>query len=376
MINLRKYFVIKMTTLFSILGLIIAVIGFPLIYNQIFRDKNPNSFNYNNSAFQLEILNKQGEILWTKKLNEKPRTIDESIITISDLDNNRRNEVLIGYNTDNDTTKFATLSCYDFKGNLKWNTPFSKKVRNLNETDENSLYYYYSSYYFIGDLICYDLNNDGEEEIILSYFNEKHWSSFLAVIDSKGHYLYQVLNGGHISSIGLYDIDNDNITDIFAGGIFNIKSVDINAVILYINGKRIFNNVGLWRDKICMAPVQDGMQTVDGYFFPQKSIIPLLLYGENIGETVYEKFTFYDRIKIRRSYDHIQPVGITLYLNNDFKGFEYIMDGDYFDDVTKVKQDVLVTEERLNKYYKERYIYPRRLYYYNFEKACLDTLFM
>lgn len=366
-------FLVILTVLFYML--------FPFQFTSIFKDINPDSFSLDNKTNQLRILNKKGDVLWVKKISDE---VDENDISkrvkISDLNNDRKNEVIIGYHTYDDTTKFATLSCYDLSGEVKWITPFSKKVRNYVENDESSPDYYYSPYYSIGELFCDDLNNDGDKEIILNYINKKYWPSFLAIIDSKGNFIYQVLNGGHISSIGIYDVDKDNIKDVFAGGLCNYASDDISAVLLYLNGKRILNNDGLWRDKICMSPVQKNIQTVDGYFYPQKSIIPLLLCGNQWEESIHEKFIFYDEYLeitttcgIPESPKRLS--GVTLYLYYDFKRFRYVTVDDYYDEIKKVLQNILVTEEKLEKYYKQRYIYPQRLYYYNFEKMCIDTLF-
>ena len=377
----KKKIMLISTFSFFVLFMVSFYTFYPFQFISIFKDINPNSFSFDNKNNKISILNKRGEFLWSKKINEEINNINKESVKIIDLDNNGKNEVIIGYQTYDNSTKFATLSCYDFSGEVKWITPFNKKVRNYNETDENSPDYYYSPYYYINELICDDLNKDGDVEIIVIFTHTPYWLCFLTILDNKGNFIYQVLNGGHLSSIGLYDIDKDNITDIFAGGKCNYASNDISAVILYLNGKRIFNNVGLWRDKICRAPVQGCVQTVDGYFYPQKSIIPLLLYGVHYGESIYNKFRFYNEyLKIETSYynstNRKRFSGITLYLYYDFKRFKYIIVDDYFNKIKIIKQNILVTEERIKFFYNEKYIYPRKLYFYNFEKKCLDTLFV
>ena len=343
----------------------------PFKFVSIFKDINPDSFTYNHYNHQLKVLNRNGKVLWVKKIKGRR---DARRLKLADLDNDKKNEVICGYPLEQDTLKFSSISCFDFKGEKKWTTYFKKKVKNL-RTGE-----YFSPYYRITEpILCEDLNNDGNVEIIAIFNHVQYWPGFLTILDNKGNFLYQVLNRGYLMSLGTYNIDKDGIKDIFAGGTLNINSPDISSILMYINGKRVFDNDGRWINEICFAPVHDSIQTVDGYFCPQKTIFSLLKFGEGIETHEYIEnicFTdeylnilFYNEIAYKMGFKKLQ-----LNLYYDFKKFNYYFEDSYLLEIDRIKNDPSVTEERIQKFCTNRYLYPQRLFFFNFDKMIIDSL--
>jgi len=351
--------------LFTFLIFVVSSI-FPYKFYSIFKDLNPSKYVVNENTSEIIFYNKNDKFLWSKKIIENIKGNDKEHIVITDLENDGINEVIFAYHTLEDTTNIALVSCLNYNGNKIWETTFSKKV------------YKFSQYYKVRQIKCDDLDNDGNQELIILFNQVEYWPSFLTVLDKNGKYLYQVLNGGYLISIAVKDIDNDGIKDIFSGGVNNVASKDISSILMYINGNRIFNNNGLWKEQVCLAPIQDNLQTVDGYFYPQKTIFNLLRFGEIWKDDICD-ITFFDeylraRVYFKREKDN-SIYSYAFYLNYSFNEWEVILHHNYDNFIIQFIEEFPILDENIKKYYNERYSYPIRLKYWNFETMQIDSLF-
>ncbi len=362
-VNSKCSFKIRALVTVSLIIILFFVIYvfFPNQLISLFKNRNPYNYTIDSLNSELRIYNFKDELLWRKKMPQIDK-IRKGNIIITDIQSDGINEVIIGNIEEESNSNLAQISCYDYEGSLIWKTPFDKKVHD------------FSKNYYIKQMKSVDINNDGHKELIVAYNHIPWWPAFLTVIDNKGNFLYQVMNAGHIDSIAAKDIDNDGVVDVFAGGVNNILSLDKSAILMYINGKRVFDNDRRWEEEICMAPIQDSLQTVDGYFYPQKSIFNLLSVGEQWMDTIgkiniMEGFMYLEmKILRKRRYN--------LRLDTSFVNFQPILHDKFINEVKLYIKDNYISEDAVKKYLKDEYIYPSTMRYWDFETMRIDTLFV
>ena len=366
--NRRKIVVPSLFIIIFLLSLFVIFLTIPSKYFSFIKKQNPSEYKIDHNKEnpkELYFYDINDNFLWSKKISESQNANITNRVIITDLENDGSSEVIMGVSIYSDTTNFSNLTCLDNEGNKLWDKEFSKKVGT------------YKSFYFARQIRCVDLNNDGKKEIIVTFMHKEYWPTFLVVLDNEGNYLYQVLNGGYLTTIAINDIDNDGVKDIFCSGLVNVPSDDINSILMYINGKRIFDNDGLWKKKVCFAPVQDSIQTVDGYFYPQKTIFSLLQYGKLFYETA-SKIQFFDNylkatvhFSSKKS-EHIY--NYSFYLNYSFTEWEVVLSHNFDNYVFQFIDEHLISDENMKKYYNEKYIHPTKLRFMNFETMKVDIL--
>lgn len=187
--------------------------------------------------YVLSVYNKEGEVLWRKQIvgmpdgvTEKPFYIDNSQrrgVLIADINNDANNEVLLSGFRENNRFADDTLYCFDSKGDLRWhrgvgssvafgtkeftanarwkiidfftlrdhrshethlyvlahNNPyFPTKLLELEATSEREL----QTYWHPGHLshsIQFDIDGDGDEEIVLAGVNNSYRGACISVLD-------------------------------------------------------------------------------------------------------------------------------------------------------------------------------------------------
>lgn len=217
----------------AVIILMISLLGF--LYANIDFDNNPAAFNNINNIVQ--VLNKNGRVLWEQKILYKKELINSFLSEkmferTVDINNDGKNEVLLAQSVLNGSepnNKMGWVACFNYKGELIWKNQF---------TDSSKTYKDIHTITFINHFI--GIQNQNNRKIVYLFANNQ--PLYPAVIYKLDALTGKKLPGtfwhsGHIESAILSNFDNhgDKITALAISNcyersvIFSIKTKSLNG---------------------------------------------------------------------------------------------------------------------------------------------------
>ncbi len=214
---------------FAFMGLSILIIfgGISLI-RWINFDPNPYDFRIERS--QLIVTNKSDDELWRYDTGiedlstnahyhetgfQKLRTnhgIQFPLLIIKDLQTDGNNEVLFSIQTRLEFGE-GLLICLDCKGKELWRFQGGQELEFGGKT--------YSSDYRIKGFDLIDINRDGIQEVLVFSVHNPDWPCQLAVLDSQGKMIGEYWNTGYLQDLLYHDLNEDGNEELILSGINN-----------------------------------------------------------------------------------------------------------------------------------------------------------
>lgn len=147
-----------------------------------------------------------------KRPSEKPtKLVNLPLILIQDIDNDQRKEVMFSP-TSLGQLKGSQLFCLSDKGNVKWAFKPEREIVFGEKT--------YSTGYISGFTVV-DLFGDDFLEVVLISESIVMFPTQILVLDHKGSLLREYWNSGRIEDFIFYDLDEDGQKEIVLGGCNN-----------------------------------------------------------------------------------------------------------------------------------------------------------
>ncbi len=180
---------------------------------------------------ELVILNIRGQELWRYKAGDEnlvPRDqysvrfktpepalesgADLALLVFDDLDNDGKVEVLFSAHTLSGRGNGHVI-CFSHKGKEMWRFEMGRPLE-------------FGTTLFSGDFVVrgfdsYDLNGDGNKEIVVLAHQLHRFPTRLAVLDKDGHLLGDYWNSGQLANLLFIDLDGDGRREILVGGTNN-----------------------------------------------------------------------------------------------------------------------------------------------------------
>jgi hypothetical protein len=228
-----------MLLLLSVLVIVIgggAVVLFLLFRNDL-SPAVPSDFAIKGS--ELAVLDDGGRVLWRYdtglenlsneagyrshfQFRRTDRTAQLPYLLIRDINHDRRREVLLSLQTQDEIREGAVL-CFDSKGRLLWQFQAGRQMKFGAKT--------YSGDYRIQGLLANDLDGDGCLEIIVVAVHRPSWPCQLALLDGRGNLKGEYWNAGYFNDVALADLNGDGLKEIIAGGNNNEYGLGCLAVL-------------------------------------------------------------------------------------------------------------------------------------------------
>ncbi|MFW6140420.1 MAG: FG-GAP repeat domain-containing protein [Acidobacteriota bacterium] len=147
-----------------------------------------------------------------KRSSEIPgELVSLPLIMIQDIDNDNKKEVMF-IPVLTGSRLGSHLFCFSDRGKTKW---VFKQTREMVFGDKS-----YSGWDIRGFTVV-DLFGDGYPEVVLMSQNKNMFPSRVAVLDQKGRLLREYWNSGRIHEFTFYDLDEDGQKEILLGGCNN-----------------------------------------------------------------------------------------------------------------------------------------------------------
>ncbi|MCJ7582913.1 MAG: VCBS repeat-containing protein [Candidatus Aminicenantes bacterium] len=209
-----------------------ALIILSLFFLMLFRDAQPADFKIVNS--KLVILNEKGRELWTfdtelenlsgedhyrqhfqtKKVlinDEKMREITWPRLRMSDIDNDNKIETLFVPHTP-DNYGEGLFYCFNHRGKIKWTFLLGEKIKYGKEI--------FADFTNIG-FDSEDFNNDGYMEIILLSHAVQRFPTQLCILDHNGQKMGEYWNSGMLQDFVFFDLNGDGEKELIVSGMNN-----------------------------------------------------------------------------------------------------------------------------------------------------------
>ena len=218
---------------FGLSFFLLALIGLALLfaidkYSRFWVDWNPALAEVKENY--LIVKNKSKDVLWDVLLPSRimlsfPKRT-EPLVKLTDLDDDGRNEVLVGINFTKETT--GKILCFNYKKEKLWE--FS--------CGDSGIYQGCNGYFFPGNILVEDLFGDSTKEIIVNSAHSIWFPDQLAVLDEKGNKLSEYWHPGVLNCLYCLDFDNDGKKEIILGGGNN--RLGWRPVVSILDPKRVF----------------------------------------------------------------------------------------------------------------------------------------
>lgn len=193
--------------------------------------KNPHDFRIEGS--ELVVLNKNRKEIWRydtdirglqdeafywnhfqfKRRGRGKRQMDLPLIMIIDLNRDGKNEVLFAQTSVDYNYAPSRLFCFSSKGEIRW---IFKPGRKMIFGEKQ-----YSSKYKIRGFKVADFNKDRPPEILVISDNIDMFPTQVGVLDNQGSLLREYWNSGRIEDISFWDLDLDGEEEILMAGCNN-----------------------------------------------------------------------------------------------------------------------------------------------------------
>jgi len=205
--------------------IIIPILIFLFTIILFFHDKrsrrlSPNPFNFAVIESQLLVFNNAGEELWrydTKVDLDPSQYVKEGNFKSSkhvnfiteDIDKDNNTEVIFVVQDINNSK--GRILTFNKNGKLLWSFEPGKSV----QYEDQEI----SKDFDIGLVRLEDLNNDGFNEIIVVASHKMHFPSRVSIMNHNGHLIGDYWNSGHLLCVDFLDLDNDGNDEIILGGL-------------------------------------------------------------------------------------------------------------------------------------------------------------
>lgn len=221
----------KSTKYIFLLLLVFTILSIIVLYNIFFIRRAANSpFDFTISYSTLTILDEKRNDLWSKDLGVE-NLIDDTeyhkhfqtkrlegmnrllpFIIIKDINGDGFKEVLFSTQTQ-DGYNAGKLLCFNHKGDRLWEFIFGRNIKYGNKI--------YSSDFMIHGIDIFDLNNDGELEIMVISFQHPYFPTQLAVLNNNGVLINEYWHAGRLMDYEIEDIDEDGFPELILVGCNN-----------------------------------------------------------------------------------------------------------------------------------------------------------
>ncbi len=198
-------------------------------YSRFWQDWNPASFGVPQEN-RLTVKNKSGDVLWDVLLPSRimlsfPKRT-EPLVKLTDLDDDGRNEVLVGIDfTESTTGKFI---CFNYRKEKLWEFACG----------DSGIYQGCNGYFSPGNILVEDLFGDSKKEIIVNSAHSIWFPDQVAILDKKGNKLSEYWHPGVFNCLYCLDFDNDEKKEIILGGGNN--RMGWRPVVSILEPKRMF----------------------------------------------------------------------------------------------------------------------------------------
>ena len=212
----------------ALLIFIIVLLIFRMeIHRLIFQDSTPTQLEFQGKI--IKAININEELVWTYELENNirynPHPITGEIhysvkYLIENLDGNKEPSIIIAYKMEAEPHKSTYIICLSQYGDLLWKNKIGRRL-NYKWNDQNL---YYEDNYNVQNLHISDNNHDGLKEVYVVASQSPYFPDFLSIYDYQGNLLGEYLNHGTIAEVIHYDLDQDGIDEIIIGGQSNVRS--------------------------------------------------------------------------------------------------------------------------------------------------------
>jgi hypothetical protein len=198
----------------------------------------------------------------------------EQFVRISDIDRDGTSEILAIDWFSKDSASNRTIYCYNSGSELKWS--------HVNKPE--SVYYnnnLFKDTYRLIRLEVADLEGDGSKEIISLGALSPWFPCKVAKLNNRGEEIASYWNAGNLTDIEIFDLDGDNINEIFCTGISNKKDYLCGILIVfdpeYISGASFLTD-----------PLRNGKPGLEKYYvlFPKTVLTPFNASNQNAARSV------------------------------------------------------------------------------------------
>lgn len=189
----------------------------------------PHDFRIEGQEFV--VLNPKGQEIWRKdtglrdllgqdfyerhfqfrRVDEQDRTI-LPLVAFKDIDRNGRQEVLFALKTADEMNE-GVLLCYEPDGGERWRFKVGRDQEFGGRT--------YPADYRIAGFDYYDLDRNGDLEILLLAYHKPDWPCQFVILDSRGKVLGEYWNAGQWNDFQVVDLNGDGRVEVLGAGVNN-----------------------------------------------------------------------------------------------------------------------------------------------------------
>ena len=169
----------------------------------------PSSWDFRAGA--LVILDEGGDVVWQKELPPQPSNrlrpgeSSHQAVQIADLDDDGRNEVVVGYSTDQPPE--SRVDCYSADGELRWSFRPGRPVHTAAE-EFSPLF----------DFRALALVPGPEPQIAVASVHAVAPPSQVALLSPRGDVTAEYWHFGYLTELAVGDVDRDGDPELLAGG--------------------------------------------------------------------------------------------------------------------------------------------------------------
>lgn len=199
-----------------------AILSIAFLFYQESGDSNPAYAIVQN--YQLRVYNQDSELLWTKPALGMPdlssttwkgsRDHARRYLMVEDIDGNGTNEVLLLYSADQKMTH-DTLACYNYDGSLRWKGELPEPVQ-YGDSEQTRFIHWE-----LRDFLVIQKNENRKKQLFVIAASRLNPSVLFELDPLTGTLIQTYWNNGHINHLLAFDVDGDGNTEIVIGGINN-----------------------------------------------------------------------------------------------------------------------------------------------------------
>ncbi len=201
---------------------LIAILSITFLFYQESGDSNPAFALVQN--YQLRVYNQDAELLWTKPALGMPdlssttwkgsRDHARRYLMVEDIDGNGVKEVLLVYSADRKSAN-DTLACYNYDGSLRWQGELPEPVQYGDREQTRFIHW------DVRDFLIIQKNKDQRKQLFVIAGSRLNPSILFELDPLTGTLLQTYWNNGHINHLHTFDVEGDGNTEIVIGGINN-----------------------------------------------------------------------------------------------------------------------------------------------------------
>lgn len=278
---------LKTSKFFLFLLIIIPIFIVFLLTIGIEKDQIPAEFKIEGST--LKIVNKKGNFLWDfptgiEKLLEdehyqnhfqykrRKNSIESELphIMINDITKNGKPEIVFSIQTQDEFNE-GKVFCFDYKGTQLWDYEPGKELKFGDAVISRD--------YRIYGFDVFDLDGDGNLEIIIISAHRHRFPTRLVVLNSQGQKLGDYWNSGRLSDLQFIDLNKDGRSEIVISGCNNEYK---KGCLIVFDTARINGSSPQYKEEYICRELEPGTEK---YYilFPRTDLDLIEAYQEAIG---------------------------------------------------------------------------------------------